>query len=235
MTEAFIERTQRRYREDGYAVPAVVVRDSGRLAGWAGLSVPWFLPEILPAVEVGWRLREQSGGFGYATEAGRAWVDYGFEVRGLGEIVSTYEPENVASGVVMVRLGFVLDLETVHPERGQTIHVTCVPATYWIRERRRWAIGEAIRRLTSDTADLFGIGDRGRLEPGAFADVNVIDFDGLHLPAPTFEHDFPNGAGRYVQAGQDYDDTLVNGEVFMDQGVHSGVLAGQMLRAVAVD
>ena len=123
-TEAFIERTELRYSEDGYAVSAVVVRRSGELAGWAGLSVPWFLPEILPAVEVGWRLGEAFRGVGCATEAGRAWVDYGFEVRGLDEIVSIYEPENIASGAVMARLGFVFALETVHPDRGQTIHVT---------------------------------------------------------------------------------------------------------------
>ena len=102
--------------------------------------------------------------------------------------------------------------------------------TYWVRERQRWSLPEAIRRLTSDTADLFGIVDRGRLRPGSFADVNVIDFDHLHLPPPTYEHDFPDGAGRFVQGASGYDYTLVNGQVFMDHGEHSGVLAGEMLR-----
>jgi len=105
--------------------------------------------------------------------------------------------------------------------------------TYWIRERQRWSIEEAVRRLTSDTADLFGIRDRGRLQPGAFADVNVIDFDGLTLPPPTFEHDFPHGAGRYVQGAAGYDCTLVNGEVFMDHGAHTGVFAGRLLKNAA--
>ena len=102
--------------------------------------------------------------------------------------------------------------------------------TYWVRERQRWSLAEAIRRLTSDTADLFGIADRGRLQPGAYADVNVIDFDHLHLPPPTYEHDFPDGAGRFVQGATGYDYTLVNGEVFMDHGAHTGALAGAMLR-----
>jgi N-acyl-D-amino-acid deacylase len=102
--------------------------------------------------------------------------------------------------------------------------------TYWIRERGRWTIEEAIRRLTSDTADLFGIEGRGRLQPGAFADVNIIDLDALHLPPPTYEYDFPHGAGRYVQGATGYDYTLVNGEVFMDHGVHTGVLAGTLLK-----
>ena len=103
--------------------------------------------------------------------------------------------------------------------------------TYWVRERQRWSIEEAIRRLTSDTADLFGITDRGRLAVGSHADVNVIDFEGLHLPIPEYVNDFPNGAGRYVQGSSGYDYTLVNGEVFMDHGEHTGALAGRMLRS----
>ena len=103
--------------------------------------------------------------------------------------------------------------------------------TYWVRERQRWAIEEAVRRLTSDTADLFGIRNRGRLAVGTFADINVIDFEGLHLPVPEYVNDFPNGAGRYVQGSSGYDYTLVNGHVFMDHGEHTGVLAGRMLRS----
>jgi N-acyl-D-amino-acid deacylase len=105
--------------------------------------------------------------------------------------------------------------------------------TYWIRERRRWSIEEGIRRLTSDTADLFGIVDRGRLQPGSFADVNVIDFDALRLPAPTYANDFPGGAGRYVQGAGGYDYTLVNGQVFMDHGCHTGAFAGTVLKNAA--
>jgi N-acyl-D-amino-acid deacylase len=103
--------------------------------------------------------------------------------------------------------------------------------TYWIRERQRWTIEEAIRRLTSDTADLFGVYDRGRLVPGSYADVNVIDFEGLHLPHPEYVHDFPGGAGRYVQRAEGYDLTVVNGEVFMEAGEHTGALAGRLLRS----
>ena len=105
--------------------------------------------------------------------------------------------------------------------------------SYWIRERGRWTIEEAIRRLTSDTADLFGLDGRGRLVPGAYADVNVIDLDALHLPPPTYAYDFPHGAGRYVQGATGYDYTLVNGKVFMDHGEHTGVLAGALLKNAA--
>lgn len=122
-TAAFLERTAARDDDHGVAVAAVVVRDTGALAGWAGLSVPEFLPEILPAIEVGWRLGEQFRGRGYATEAGAEWVRYGFEVLGLDEIVSIYEPDNVASRAVMDRLGFVPERDTVHPELGVPLRV----------------------------------------------------------------------------------------------------------------
>ena len=105
--------------------------------------------------------------------------------------------------------------------------------SYWIRERQRWSLEEAIRRLTSDTADLFGITDRGRLQVGAFADVNVIDFDALRLPPPGYSYDFPNGAGRYVQAAEGYDCTIVNGQVFMEHGQHTGAFAGTLLKNAA--
>jgi RimJ/RimL family protein N-acetyltransferase len=97
-TESFLQRQIERYRDPGKALSAVVIGETGDLAGWAGLSIPTFLPEILPAVEVGWRLGEQYRGRGVATEAGAAWVRHGFEELGLDAIVSIYLPENTASG-----------------------------------------------------------------------------------------------------------------------------------------
>lgn len=122
-TESFLQRTIERYQDPGIAVSAVTLGDTGELAGWAGLSIPTFLPEILPAVEVGWRLGERYRGQGFATEAGQAWIDYGFDVLRLDKIVSIYEPENAASGAVMRRLGFRLDRETTHPTHGVCLHV----------------------------------------------------------------------------------------------------------------
>ena len=103
--------------------------------------------------------------------------------------------------------------------------------THWVRDRQRWTLPEAIRRLTSDTADLFGIVERGRLVAGNHADLNVIDLENLRLPQPEFVHDLPNGAGRYIQGSSGYDYTIVNGEVFMDHGEHTGTLAGSTLRS----
>ncbi|MEZ5255657.1 MAG: amidohydrolase family protein [Ilumatobacteraceae bacterium] len=100
---------------------------------------------------------------------------------------------------------------------------------YWVKERGRWTLEEAVRRLTSDPASLFGIRDRGVLRSGSFADLNVIDLDALSLPQPEFVWDLPQGAGRFVQRAEGYDCTVVNGQVFMEHGVHTGALPGQLL------
>jgi N-acyl-D-aspartate/D-glutamate deacylase len=102
--------------------------------------------------------------------------------------------------------------------------------TYWVRERGLLSVGEAIRGLTSEPAQLFGIADRGAIVPGAHADLNVIDLDALGLPQPEYVHDYPAGAGRYVQRARGYDWTVVNGDVFMDHGEHTGALGGRVLR-----
>lgn len=103
--------------------------------------------------------------------------------------------------------------------------------SYWVGERRRWSLEEAVRRLTSDTADLFGIRDRGRLVEGCLADLNVIDLDALTLHQPEFVHDFPGGAGRYVQRADGYEMTLVNGVAVVEAGEHTGALPGRVLRS----
>jgi RimJ/RimL family protein N-acetyltransferase len=131
-TTGFLVRTIERYVTDGFGIEAVIDRDSGALIGWAGLAVPHFLPEVLPAVEVGWRLSGPFRGRGLATEAGQAALEWGFTDGGLERIVSIYEPENVASGKVMEHLGLVPYLTTTHPERGETMVVTELTKAAWL-------------------------------------------------------------------------------------------------------
>ncbi|MCU0270017.1 MAG: amidohydrolase family protein [Acidimicrobiales bacterium] len=101
--------------------------------------------------------------------------------------------------------------------------------SYWVRERGLVPLEEGVRRLTSDTAAFAGLPDRGVVRPGACADLNVLDWEHLALPLPTYERDFPAGAGRFVQRAEGYVATVVNGEVFMEAGVHTGALAGALL------
>ncbi len=136
-TEAFLERTVQRYDDPGMAVSAIVVAETGELAGWAGLSIPTFLPEVLPAVEVGWRLGERFRGKGYATEAGAAWVRHGFDALSLDSLVSIYEPDNIASGVVMQRLGFAFVREATHPTYNVSVHVMALSRDAWLATAER--------------------------------------------------------------------------------------------------
>jgi len=130
-TESFLRRTVAHYDDPGFAVSAVVVRRTGELAGWAGLAIPTFLPQVLPAVEVGWRLGEDFRGHGYATEAGGAWLRHAFEDRHLDEVLSICEPENAASGAVMRRLGFDLVEETTHPTKDVALRVMRLTRDRW--------------------------------------------------------------------------------------------------------
>ncbi len=102
---------------------------------------------------------------------------------------------------------------------------------YWVQERGHFTIEQAIRKLTSETAELYGIRDRGVVREGAFADLNVIDFEGLRLPPPTFVHDLPGGSGRYVQQSAGYAYTIVNGQVLMEGLEETGARAGRVLRS----
>lgn len=129
-TGAFLERVIGRYDTDGFGLEALEDRASGTMIGWAGLAVPHFLPQILPAVEVGWRLARSFRGRGLATEAGSAAVDWGFTEGGLERIVSIYEPANAASGRVMERLGFTYERTETEP-RGRTVSVMELTRRVW--------------------------------------------------------------------------------------------------------
>jgi len=93
------------FEANGFGLWAVEVRASGEFVGFTGLDVPEFEADFMPAVEVGWRLGRSAWGNGYATEAARAALAFGFEEVGLGEIVSFTTPANRRSRAVMERLG----------------------------------------------------------------------------------------------------------------------------------
>ena len=103
--------------------------------------------------------------------------------------------------------------------------------SYWVREKGLFSVQRAIQKLTSEPARLFQLTDRGVVKKGAFADLNVIDFDELRVLAPEYVQDFPAGASRYIQRGTGIRHTLVNGRPFMERGHHTGDLAGKLLRS----
>ncbi|MFQ5514877.1 MAG: amidohydrolase family protein [Myxococcota bacterium] len=101
--------------------------------------------------------------------------------------------------------------------------------SYWVGERQLFALEEAIRKLTSEPAEFFGLGGRGVIREGAHADLNVIEIEALRVRAPEYVRDFPAGASRYVQRAEGYRHTIVNGQPFMQNGEHTGAHAGQVL------
>jgi RimJ/RimL family protein N-acetyltransferase len=136
-SDGFLARKLLEWETRGWSQWAAIEKESSTLIGFIGLNPPAFLPEVMPAVEVGWRLDPDYWGRGLATEGGRAAIDAGFEVLGLDEIVSIYEPENVASGRVMEHLGMVHDRDTVHPERGLPLRVYKLRREDWAQSRVR--------------------------------------------------------------------------------------------------
>jgi N-acyl-D-aspartate/D-glutamate deacylase len=104
--------------------------------------------------------------------------------------------------------------------------------SYWARDRSAGGIGveEAVRQMTSGTADLYGLSDRGRLVPGCVGDVNIIDHQALRLHRPEMVYDLPGGARRLVQGADGYLATVKAGQAIMEGAEPTGVLPGRLLR-----
>jgi N-acyl-D-aspartate/D-glutamate deacylase len=104
--------------------------------------------------------------------------------------------------------------------------------THWTRDRdgARIPLETAIRMQTLDTARAVGLHDRGLIAPGYRADLNVIDYEGLTLHAPTVAHDLPSGGRRLIQRASGYVATIVAGEVTYRDGEPTGALPGRLLR-----
>ena len=136
-TRAFLDRRLELWDTRGWSHWAVVHRADERLIGFLGLEPPAFLPEVMPTVEVGWRLDPDYWGRGLATEGGRAALAFGFDVLALDEIVSIYEPANVASGRVMEHLGMRVDRDTVHTAHGVAVRVYVLTRAEWNASRGR--------------------------------------------------------------------------------------------------
>jgi RimJ/RimL family protein N-acetyltransferase len=129
-TAAFLERQQESWRTRGFGLWAAELRGTAELIGFIGLSVPLFLPEVLPAVEAGWRIHPRHWRRGLATEGGRASIEQGFAPLGVDRIISIAEPDNEASIRVMRRLGMTEALRTTHPalEVPLSVHEIVRPA-----------------------------------------------------------------------------------------------------------
>ncbi|HVY17226.1 MAG TPA: amidohydrolase family protein [Rhodopila sp.] len=107
---------------------------------------------------------------------------------------------------------------------------------HWGRDRTRGPripVETLVKRQTSETADFFGFHDRGRLEAGKKADINVIDYQNLHLHIPEVRYDLPMNGRRLLQRVDGYRHTLVSGVPTFEDGVYTGATPGKLVRAAA--
>ena len=111
--------------------------------------------------------------------------------------------------------------------------MTTYMLTHWVRDRTRGprlTLEHAVRRLTRDSAALYGLHDRGVIAPGKKADFNVIDHERLALVRPELVNDLPAAAGRLIQRSEGYVATIVSGEIVVADGEETDARPGHLVR-----
>jgi N-acyl-D-aspartate/D-glutamate deacylase len=104
---------------------------------------------------------------------------------------------------------------------------------HWTRDRTRGpklSLEHMVKAQCRDTAETVGFFDRGLVEPGYRADLNVIDYDRLKLKAPSVAYDLPTGGRRLIQRAEGYTATIVAGQVTYRDGTPTDALPGRLLR-----
>ncbi|TNF89646.1 MAG: amidohydrolase, partial [Gammaproteobacteria bacterium] len=107
--------------------------------------------------------------------------------------------------------------------------------TKWVKDRGEFELAQAINMLTRQPAELYSLLDRGLLQPGLKADINVIDFDALQLRTPHVVHDLPAGGLRFLQNADGIEATIVAGEIIYEHGEATGALPGKLVRGCQGD
>ncbi|MFG2982052.1 GNAT family N-acetyltransferase [Streptomyces sp. NPDC048258] len=124
-----IERWEEEWDEEGFGLFAVELLGSGELIGVVGLSVPEYLPEVLPAVDISWRLGRQYWGQGYASEAAQATLEFALQDRGLDRVIAVNRAGNDDSENVIRKLGMVLERDTTEPEHHYLLQIHSIDLT----------------------------------------------------------------------------------------------------------
>jgi len=127
----FLDRQMDHWETHGFGMWAAELKADRTLIGYIGLAVPTWLPQVLPAVEVGWRLHPAHWGKGLATEGGAASLTYGFETLGLDRILAMVMPGNVASIRVTTKLGMHDWLTTTDEVRNVELQVFEITVAEW--------------------------------------------------------------------------------------------------------
>ncbi len=108
-SDQLADRIEIHFREHGFGLYAVELKDAHVFIGYVGLSVPRFQAHFTPCIEIGWRLSAEHRGRGLATEGAQAVVRHAFDELRLEELVSFTVPANLPSRRVMEKLGMTHD------------------------------------------------------------------------------------------------------------------------------
>ena len=109
--------------------------------------------------------------------------------------------------------------------------------SHWARDReagKKFPLEMLIKKQTKDTAETFGLFDRGEIKVGMLGDINIIDFEKLNVSHPKMIHDLPLGGRRLVQDATGYVATIKSGQVISENGVATGALPGNLIRGKQV-
>ena len=107
--------------------------------------------------------------------------------------------------------------------------------TKWVKDQKKIELSEAIKMLTRQPAELYSLFDRGLIEEGLKADINVIDFEGLKLKTPHIVDDLPAGGRRFLQDAEGIEFTIKAGQIIYENGRSTGALPGKLLRGIQTD
>ncbi|MXV50139.1 GNAT family N-acetyltransferase [Pedobacter sp. HMF7647] len=115
-TAEMMQRINEHFDKNGFGLFALENKQTRKFIGFTGLAIPRFEAFFTPCVEIGWRLKKEAWGQGFATEAAKACLNYGFNTIGLDKIVSFTSVLNINSEKVMKRIGMRYVTEFEHPK-----------------------------------------------------------------------------------------------------------------------
>ena len=136
-------------------------------------------------------------------------------------------------------LGNLFESKNIFPSLGDAgAHVSQIMdsslqthlLSHWVREKQALSLEDAVRQLTHHAATQWGMHDRGLVREGMNADLVIFDPDTVGPAMPEVTNDLPAGAKRLRQVAVGIKNTVVNGEVFLEDNEHTGALAGRLFR-----
>ncbi len=178
-----------------------------------------------------------------AREAGQETLDYlyDFLVAGDGKQFASLSRANLPeSNAVLEEMLTHRDTVTGLSDAGAHVTLICdatmptTQLTYWTRDRKKGRtlpIEFLVHKQTARNAALYGLTDRGSLEVGKRADINVIDYDNLTASPPVAHHDLPAGGTRIMQPVKGYRATFCNGVMIREHDADTGARPGRLVRS----